>query len=215
MCDLPYCGLTAGTPNRRGLVGEETALTLPRVWSTDRRKNSLTQEASTERDQPTDESSEDSEVLNTVRKRNRELEKELKSRPTRDELEAEIRTELERENAISEQLVALGHPKGLSEFLKGRLEEDAEVSREAVALALQGIGYQVEVDGAAEQSEGREPSSQETELAGVANLSAQVRSAASGEVDPSAALAKKINAATTPQELEQAMREAGVATSYR
>lgn len=174
----------------------------------------MTQEASTETTEATDEAN-DNELIRSLRAQLKEKEKELKARPDRETLAAELRTELERDNAITAELGRLGHPAGILDAVKGRLEEDAEVSRETVAQALQGIGYQVEVEDAAEQSEGKEPSSQESELAGVANLSAQVRSAASGEVDPSAALSKKINAATTQQELEQAMREAGLATSYR
>lgn len=165
----------------------------------------------------TDESNQDSEVLNTVRKRNRELEKELKSRPTREELEAEIRTELGREKALGEQLVALGHPAGMSAILKEKLKgeditlAEGQRAHPKVIEALQGVGYQVEVPDAAPESSS-EPS-QESDLAKVQSLSASVRSAASG-ADLTDSVAKKIAAAKTPAELAETMREAGLTASY-
>lgn len=168
----------------------------------------MTQDSNTEEGQTTDESN-DNELIKSLRDQIKEKDKQLKARPERESLEAEIRAELERKSAISEQLVALGHPKGLSDFLAGKLEEDAEVSRQTVAEALQSIGYQVEVDDAAEQSEGHEPSSQESDLARVGDLSSKVQAAASGGVDPSEALSKKLDAATSQADIERIMAEAG------
>jgi hypothetical protein len=103
-------------------------------------------------------------------------------------------------------LIALNHPAGLSEFLKGKLG-DAEVTRESVAEALKGIGYQVE-EADAPAGDGTEQSAQASDLAKVSTLSSRVRSAAQGE--PSDAVMQRINKADTPAELAAIMAELGL-----
>jgi hypothetical protein len=185
---------------------------MPLRYPENRWRKSLTQEQHTEEMDTTDESTEDSPVIKALRKQVADLTKAAKSAPSRDSVEAEIREELARESAISEQLVALGHPAGMSAILKGTLG-DAEVTRESVAEALQGIGYQVEVDETAEQSDDPESSSQAADLAKVTGLSAQVRSAANG-LDPNASLSKDIAGAKTPAELNAVMEKAGLTAKY-
>jgi hypothetical protein len=169
-------------------------------------RKSLTQESNTEGTENLDESTVDSPVIKALRRQIKDLEKAVSTAPTRESVEAEIRESLARESAISSQLVALGHPAGLSEFLKGKLG-DAEVTRDSVAAALTGIGYAVDVDGASSES-GVEVSAQQSDLAKVANLSAQVRSAALGGTSDD--LARKISQAQSQAELNALMEEAGL-----
>jgi hypothetical protein len=164
----------------------------------------LTLEQHDEGNETTDESM-DSPVIKALRKQIAELTKERSNAPTREIIEAEVRSQLARESAISEQLIALGHPAGLSEFLKGKLG-DVDVTRESVASALQGIGYQVEVAGAPE--EGEAEASPSNDLANVSNLSASVRSATTGDsrIDG----VSKVNMVNTQAELVELMRKEGL-----
>jgi hypothetical protein len=145
--------------------------------------------------------------MKALRKQIKDLEKLVNSAPTRESIEAEVRVELARQTAISEQLIALRHPAGLAEFLQGKLG-DAEVTRESVAEALRGIGYQVEVDGASSEPEGESPTEDHTDLANVTGLSAKVRSAAQGGDEDD--LMRKIALTTNQGELNALMAEAGL-----
>lgn len=151
-----------------------------------------------------DESTDDSGVMKALRKQIKDLENQLKSAPSRESVEAEIRTELERVSAISEQLIALGHPAGMANILKGTLG-DADVTLDSVAQALQSIGYSVEVSDGTSKSGADEPSEEASNLARVTNLSAQVQSAAQGG-NPDDVL-QKIRSAETPGELAAIMAE--------
>lgn len=165
----------------------------------------MAQDNTTEGTETQDEST-DNELIRSLREQLKEKDKQLKSAPTRESVEAEIRTELERESAISEQLVALGHPKGMSAVLKGKLKEDAEVTRDSVAEALTSIGYEVEVEGAATESESEKSVNQEG-LAKVSELSAKVRTTASGDApDPIA----RLNQAATQADLVALTEELGL-----
>ena len=97
----------------------------------------------------------------------------------------------------------------MSDLLQGRLGE-TEVTRESVAEALRSIGYQVEIDGAASNQE--EQPAPNPDLAGVADLSAQVRSAALGQ--DSRDIASKIAQAQTPEELARLAAEGGFLQSH-
>jgi hypothetical protein len=148
--------------------------------------------------------------MKALRKQISDLTKQVNSAPTRESIEAEVRSELARQSAISEQLIALRHPAGLAEFLQGKLG-DAEVTFESVAEALRGIGYQVEVDGASSESEGENTAGDHTDLANVTGLSAKVRSAAQGgDADD---LMRKIGQTKDQAELNALMAEAGLAVS--
>ena len=165
----------------------------------------MTQDNDTTGVDATDESV-DSPVMKALRQQVKDLTKLVNNAPTRESIEAEIREGLARESAISEHLVALGHPAGMSAILTGQLG-DAEVTRESVTEALQGIGYQVVVDDATSEPDGEAPS-QQSDLAKVTSLSAQVRTAAqSGAEDD---LSKKISQAQTPADLAALMAEAGL-----
>jgi hypothetical protein len=144
--------------------------------------------------------------MKALRKQIKDLQSQVNSAPTRESIEAEIREGLARESAISEQLIALNHPAGLSEFLKGKLG-DAEVTRESVAEALKGIGYQVE-EADASEGDGTEQSAQASDLAKVSTLSSRVRSAAQGE--PSDAAMQRIQGAESPEKLAAIMAELGL-----
>jgi hypothetical protein len=166
----------------------------------------LTQDSNIDTTEAVDESSE-SAVIRALRKQIKDIEAELKGRPDRPTLEAEIRESLKRDNAIEGVLTTLGHPAGILDVVKAKLG-DAEVTRDSVADALRGIGYQVEVDDAP-AGEGHEPSESESDLAKVASLSAQVRSAAQG-VAPVTDI-QRINQAQSQAELNAIMAELGLA----
>ena len=167
----------------------------------------MTLENNTDGTDAVDESA-DSPVMKALRQQIKDLKDLVKAAPTRESIEAEIRAGLARESAISEQLIALGHPAGMSVVLNGKLGE-AEVTRESVASALQSIGYKVEVDDAA-QDEGNEPTVNQSDLANVSSLSAQVRSAAGPDHSD---LATKIANAQSQQEVAALMGEAGLIVS--
>jgi hypothetical protein len=152
-------------------------------------------------DQP---DAEDSGVIKGLRADVKDLKAQVKAAPSREVLEAEIRSELARESAIKEQLVSLGHPAGIMELVSGKLGE-AEVTKESVAEALTGIGYEVDVDGAGSGDDANtgDPSS---DLAKVTSLSAQVQSAAQNV--PADDVGQKIAEAETPAQLAEIMAKA-------
>lgn len=152
-----------------------------------------------------DQSMDDSPVIKALRKQVKDLETQVKSAPTREAIEAEIRTELERSKAITEQLIALGHPAGMSATVNGKLG-DAEVTADAVAEVLRGIGYQVGAADAPEGDGGQPAAQADSDLAKVATLSAQVATAATGTTSDS--LIERINSAKDSAELQAIMASA-------
>jgi hypothetical protein len=170
----------------------------------------LTTDNDTEGTETQDQSTDDSPVIKALRKQISDLTSELKSAPTRELVEAEVRTELERESAISEHLVALGHPTGMSAVLKGKLG-DAEVTKETVITALQGIGYEVDVTDASPESDNEDSAQQASELAKVQGLSAKVQAATQGNTTDD--LTQRINQTDSREELRQLMDEEGLSTS--
>lgn len=153
------------------------------------------------------ESGEDTSLVKDLRKQIRDLQRDLKAVPNRSDLEANIRASVAREKAIESELVALKLPSGLLDTVEGKMG-GAEVNRESVVAALTAIGFDL-----TESTEGGEesaPAQQDAEnLAGVANLASQVANAANQQTTDN--LTDKINAAQTPEELANLMREAGMA----
>ena len=149
---------------------------------------------------------EDNSLIRDLRAQIKDLAKELKAKPDRDTLAAELKDQLSRDMAIETQLIGFGHPAGILDIVKGKLG-DAEVTAEAVAEALTGIGYKVDVeDATSEHEEVTEP--EVTDLAKVTDLSAQVQSAAKG-LD-SRDVSGRINQADSQEELTEIMKEAGL-----
>lgn len=148
-------------------------------------------------------SSEDSPVIKQLRQQLKDAQKELKSVPSRSEVEADIRQAVERESAIEQQLVAAGQPSGLRPLVEEKLG-DAEVTSEGVVEALKAIGFEVTAsnDGGAEETQ-----QSADNLSEVANLGNQVAQAANQQTTDN--LTDKINAAETPEELARIMAEAG------
>jgi hypothetical protein len=148
----------------------------------------------------------DSPVMKALRKQIKDLTQLVNNAPTRESIEAEIRAQLDRNSAISEQLIALGHPAGMSEVIRGQLGE-SDVTLESVASALQTIGYKVEVANGPE-GEDTVQDTTSSDLANISNLSAQVRSAAGGDVRMDGV--SKVNQASTQAELIELMRKDGL-----
>lgn len=152
-----------------------------------------------------DESGNESPVMKGLRSQIRDLERELKARPAREEVEAELRAQLKREEAAAAQLIEQGHPAGLARFMLSEIG-DAEVTPETVSGFLQGLGFDakpVSADGA--------PASQDQQLAEVTSLASRVSAAASGA--PADSVMDRINAARSPEEVAAIMREIGAAQS--
>ena len=167
----------------------------------------MTQEQHTDVVDTTDESDESS-VLNAVRKELRDVQKELKARPDRDSMRAELETELADDNAIEALLTGFGHPKGILDTVKGKLG-DAERTKETVGKALQDIGYKVEItDVSSESEQDSQESTENTELATVTGLSARVQSAVQG--DTTADVKTQLGEAETDDQVKAIMAEAGL-----
>ena len=168
----------------------------------------LTDESVTDTTDTADESmDEDSPVIRALRKQIKDLQSQAKNAPTRDSIEAEVRADLARQDAIADLLVGLGHPRGMSAVVKARMG-DAEVTRESVAEALQALGYAVaDGDESAVESGGEAPEAH-SDLVNVANLSAQVRAAASGSGKES--VEDRIAKAESPEQVAAIMAEAGL-----
>jgi len=148
----------------------------------------------------------DNSLIRSLRSDIKDLQKELKARPDRETLAAELKDQLTRDSAIETQLIGFGHPAGILDTVKGMLG-DAEVTAEAVAGALASIGYKVDVDDAtSDQEEVTEP--EVTDLAKVTALSAQVQSAAKGK--DSRNVEARIAQTETPEEVTAIMKEAGL-----
>lgn len=152
----------------------------------------------------------DSPVIKALRSQIKDLERELKARPDRDTLAAELRTQLDRDNEIIAQLKAHGHPAGILDVVKSKLG-DGEVTSEGVASALTGIGYQLDGAGTVQDS-GVQDNPDLSDLAKVTSLSREVSSAASGATPDS--IMDKISSAQSPEELAAVMGEAGLTAEH-
>lgn len=164
----------------------------------------MTEDNTTEASESQEGASEeqDSPVITAIREENRKLKKKLDSQPTEAELLEKARAVVAREQSIESQLVAAGVPSSVRSLVEEKLG-DAEVTPEGVNEALTALGFQV----TSEDSEGGEETQQTAEnLSEVANLGTQVAQAAKNQVKDT--LTDKINAAETPEELAQIMREA-------
>jgi hypothetical protein len=166
----------------------------------------LTLENHTDPADASGEGGDDSGVIKALRKQVNDLQKELKSRPDRDVLLSEFQVEQARNSEIVDQLISLRHPKGMLDAVKGRIDGEADITQEVVAKALTDIGYQVEVGGDG-SSQVDDSTQVQAELAGVADLSAQVQSAA-GSGNP-ASILDRINQAESQAEIAKIAAEGG------
>ena len=156
-------------------------------------------------DRNDDSSTEDSGVIKALRIQLKELEKDLKSRPAREDLESEIRAQLKRESDAAALLTEQGQPGGLARDLLFEIG-DAEITAEAVSGYLQGRGFQV----APVSSDGQEQTPDQ-HLAEVTSLASAVTAAASGASADS--VSQRIAKAQSPAELEAIMEEIGAVQS--
>lgn len=160
----------------------------------------------------TTDSSDESAVIKALRSQIKDLEKDIKARPDRETVEADIRSQLERESAIAEQLVTLGHPKGMSAIVAGKLGE-GEITPEGVATALTTLGYEVKLEDTSEKSDDSStPDEASQALADVASLSSQVSSAAQNA--PTDDTARLIAEAPDREALAQVMADKGMTAQY-
>jgi hypothetical protein len=155
-------------------------------------------------DQNVDESTDESGVIKALRIQLKEAQKDLKSRPAREDLESEIRAQLKRESDAAALLTEQGHPSGLARFMLSEIG-DAEITAEAVSGFLQGLGFPEPVS-----SEGQEQSPNQ-QLAEVTSLASAVTAAASGASADS--VNQRIAKAQSPAELEAIMEEIGAVQS--
>lgn len=140
---------------------------------------------------------EDSPVIQILRQQIKDLQKELKARPTRDALEAELAAQAQRKSAAEALLIELGAPAGMAGLVTEKVED---VTAENVVKFLEGLGLATrEVSEDTEQSE----------VKVVSELAQQV--AASAGDTSSKDLAAKIRDAKNFQELNAVMVEAGLA----
>jgi hypothetical protein len=164
-----------------------------------------------------DEGQEESGVIKTLRARERELEKQLKARPDRATLEAEIRAQLALEEAAGAVLTSLGYPAGLSKAMLEQVgieEFDPKNAEQAAAQAasfLQSLGFEVTETAETSDDESGDDSSAQ-KLAEVANLGGKVASASKGTTEQSAAA--QIAAAKNPEELAAVMAKLKLTHSY-
>ena len=161
-------------------------------------------------DDATDVSNESS-VLNGVRKELREAKAELKARPDRDTMRVELKAELAGDTKIETLLEGFGHPKGMLDTIKGKLGE-SEATAETVAAALASTGYSVEVEGAVSTETESVESGTETELAKVSRLSAEVQ--ATAKKGTTVDVTDQIAAADTQEEVNTIMAKAGLLEDY-
>lgn len=147
----------------------------------------------------------DSAVIKELRQQIKDLSAELKSRPDETELRAALSAELARDSAIETMLVGFGHPKGIRSLVAEKLG-DAEVTVEAVAEALVGIGYEVDTTKTVEgHAESTVPA--HAGLAEVSGLSSRLQST-SGTGTPASDVTK-VNEASSREELRQIAADGG------
>lgn len=170
----------------------------------------MTEDINTDTTDVEDESvsTEDSPVIRALRKQIKDLQAVTKNAPKREDIEAAVRADLARETAIADLLIGLGHPKGMSAVVKGKMG-DAEVTLEGVAEALQSLGYAVAGEDEGAVGSGGETPEAHSDLVNVANLSAQVRATASGSNKES--VEDRIAKAQSQAEVNAIMVEAGLA----
>lgn len=159
----------------------------------------------TDESQETSASGEDNALIRSLRAELKEKERALKAAPSRSEVEADIRAAVARESAIEQLLVAAGQPGGLRPLVEEKLG-DAEPTAEAVAEALGAIGFQVT---AKDDSESQEDAGLAQHLNEVTSLGNQVQSAAQNL--PETDVDRLLAAAKTPGEIDEIMRNAGLA----
>lgn len=167
----------------------------------------MTQDQHTNVVDTTDEEQESS-VINDLRAQLRAKDKELKAKPDRDELAVELKAELADDNAIEALLIGFGHPVGILDTVKGKLG-DAETTKETVGKALQDIGYKVEITDVSSEQDSQ-GSTENTELATVTGLSAQVQSAVQG--DATVNVKTQLGEAETQDQVNAIMEKAGLLT---
>lgn len=153
-------------------------------------------------DQNMDELGSDSGVVKALRAQIRDLERELKTRPAADTLEAEIRSKLAREDAAASLLIERGQPARLAKYMLQEIEGDVDGS--AVDSFLQGLG----LDAKPASVEGSGSAEGASALAEVTSLASQVSTAAAGT--PADNLFDKIAGARNQEELNALMAEAGL-----
>lgn len=140
----------------------------------------------------------DSSVIKALRAREKELAarvKELEGLPSRSEVEAHIRSVVEREQAIESQLVGLGQPPAVRKLIEDSL--DGEITAEAVAEAVEAQGFQITT---------QESKGESQDLGDVTKLGNQVANAATGNEKQS--LNERINNAGSAAEVAAIMAEA-------
>jgi hypothetical protein len=176
------------------------------IENSEGRKN-LTQDNNTDAvdAQEQSQSGEDSPVIKELRKQLKDMQKELKSMPSRSDIEAELRSQLEREQAVESQLVAHNVPTSIRSIVEEKLG-DADPTAEAVVEALTALGFSVEDDGGASE-DGEADGQAASDLAAVSDLSAKVRSTAKGG-QPESDM-DKISRAKSREELQAIASEAG------
>jgi hypothetical protein len=156
--------------------------------------------------QEANETNEDSPVIKALRAQIKDLKKDLDTRPVRDEVELEIRTQLKRESDVAAQLIAQGQPAGLAEFALTKIG-DADVTAEAVSAFLQGIGV-----AANPVSADADPQpTQSQQLADVSTLAGKVAAASSGATAES--VAERLGQTQSMAEVEAIMAEIGAVQS--
>jgi len=144
----------------------------------------------------------ESSVISELRKRNRELEKLLKSAVTPEDVEAEVEKRISRRDAAEDVLVRLGYNPKVSRLVLSGIEDD--ITEESVVSFLDSLG--VEPQAARHESE---DAPKERPLGKTGEFAARVSSAARrgpGQ-DP---LLERINSAKNRQELAAIMAEAGL-----
>lgn len=151
-------------------------------------------------------SSEDNELIRSLRSQLKEKDKLLKATPNVADLEEQAYTKAKRRVDIESQLVGLGQPQAVRKLIEEKLEEAEAIDREVVAEALRAEGFNI-----ADEPEGGDGSQRASEnLGDVSALSNQVANASKNE--PGDDLTERINNAQTPEEVAQIMREADLGT---
>lgn len=157
-------------------------------------------------DHNVDEQADESGVIKALRGRVKELEAEAKTRPVREDLEVEIRTQLKREQDAAALLIEQGHSGKLAGFMLSEIG-DAEITGETVVEFLQGLGY----DTQAVSSDGSEQASQAQQLAEVTSLASRVSAASSGGTADD--VLQRIQNAESSEALASIMEEIGAVQS--
>lgn len=140
------------------------------------------------------ESGGDSSVITELRKRNRDLEKALKERPSREEVLAQIELEAARRKTAEGALDALGAPAGLASIVVEKVGEN--LTEESVKEFIEGLGIATQ---AVNQKD------EDKRSVSASDLGRQVASASSASVDLN--LAERLANATSKEEVFQLASE--------